>query len=75
MDFGSSLSGPVEELPIFCGDTNFLGRCPPLRLDPNMLDEGVTGDFLGGDTEGVRLFVDMDIVEAGSNRPLAAAFK
>ena len=75
IDFGSSLSGSVEELPTFCCVDSFFGEFPLLRLEPNMLEEGVTGDFLGGDTEGVRLFGVRDIVEVGSNRPLAAAFK
>ena len=40
-----------------------------------MLDDGVTGDFRGGDTEGVRLFGVIDIVDVGGNRPVAAAVK
>ena len=70
IDFGSSLS-----VSVFCGVGNFFGRFPPFRLEPNILEVGVTGDFLGGDTEGVRLFGVIDIVDAGSKRPLAAAFK
>ena len=75
MDFGSSASVSAEEFPRFCGADNFLGMFPLLKLTPSKLDEGVTGDFLGGDTDGVRLVGVMDIVDVGNNRPLPAAFK
>ena len=62
-------------IPIFCEEDNFFGKLGLVRLAPNMLDDGVTGDLRGGDTEGVRLFGVIDIVDEGGKRPLAAAFK
>ena len=72
IDFGSSLSCSLEE---FCAADNFFGKLGLVRLAPNMLDDGVTGDLRGGETEGVRLFGVIDIVYVGGKRPLAAAFK
>ena len=75
IDFGSSPSCSVAEFPIFCVPDSFFGKLGLERLAPNILDDGVTGDLRGGDTDGVRLFGVIDIVDVGGNRPLAAAFK